>query len=250
MPARAWSVVAVLLVALADDKGTAPQAIAVPATVYRRQLDEATKLIRDSLQGEVRPRTAARAATAAVMLAAIAQHHGMVGDDGAKPLAVRDAALEIAGYIRKKDYAAALKRLDALPTLAGDPKAKREWLPLEKKIDYKDVMAQFRAPREGGLGIEDRLDALGRSPDETLPAKELTDALQLDAYRSLVAAELLRGHEPKSDAKEWRRFADAMRAQSLQLATAVRDSDGKAAYKAINQLNRTCDSCHQAFRKD
>jgi hypothetical protein len=111
-------------------------------------------------------------------------------------------------------------------------------------------MTQFRAASSGGLGIEDRLDTLGRSPDETIPAKELTEPLLLDAYRSAVAAELLHGHQPKEDAKEWHKLAEVMRRQSLDLAAAARAKDGKAAFQAVNQLNRTCDKCHQVFRKD
>jgi hypothetical protein len=221
----------------------------VPDSVYPGLQDSSVKIIREALKGEVRGRAATRAATAAVMLAAFAQQN-LAGADGGKRATIRDTALEIAALIRKKDHAAALKQLDTLPTLAADPKVKKEPIKLEAKIDYKDVMTQFRAPSAGGLGIEDRLDTLGRNVDDTVPAKDLTEVVLHDAYRSAVAAELLHGHQPKEDAKEWHKLADAMRRQSLDLATAVKVKDGKAAYQAVQQLNRTCDKCHQQFRKD
>lgn len=239
----------VLLLGMVLVAGAADPVEVAPESVYRRQTEEATKIIRESLKDEVRARARIKAETTAVMLAAFAQQ-GLAGKDGPKRAAMRDAALEIAEKIRKKDYAAALKQLDTLPSLAADPKAKPEPVKLEAKIDYKDVMAQFNPRNKYGLGIEDRFDELGRSPDDTVPAAELGEALLLDAYRSAVAAELLRGHVPKDDAKNWRALVESMRRQSLELAAVVQAKDGKATYKAVNQLNRTCDRCHQAFRKD
>jgi hypothetical protein len=243
LPVSALLLGGVLVAGAADPVEIAPESI------YRLQTEDATKIIRESLKDEVRARARAKAETAAVMLAAFAQQ-GLAGKDGPKRAAVRDAALEIAEKIRKKDYAAALKQLDTLPALSADPKAKRELVKLEAKIDYKDVMAQFNPRTKYGLAIEERFDELGRSPDETVPAGQLGEPLLLDAFRSAVAAELLRGHEPKSEAKEWRALVETMRRQSLELAAAVQAKDGKATYRAVNQLNRTCDKCHQAFRKD
>jgi hypothetical protein len=222
---------------------------ALPGDVYAALQDSSLTIIRESLQGEVRGRAATRAATTAVLLAAFAQQD-LDGADAARRMAVRDACLEIAALIRKKDYAAALKRLEAVPNLVGDPKAKRERIKLETKTDYKDVMTLFRSPRSGGLGIEDRLDTLAGNATDSVPMKDLTEVALLDAYRSAVAAELLHGYQPQAGAQEWHKLSDAMKQQSLALATAVKAKDGKAAATAVQQLNRTCNKCHQEFRKD
>lgn len=221
----------------------------LPDSAYSKLAEQSTEVLRASLKGEVRPRTASRAATQAVMLAAFAQQN-LAGEDGAKRVAVRDSALEITEKIRKKDFEAALKQADGLAALRADPKAKKEAVALEAKASTKELMNQFRTPKEGGLGIEERFDTLGRSPDETLPAKELSDVLLLDAYRSAVTAELMRGQKPKADVEDWQKFCDKMRQQSLDLAGAVAAKEGKTAYKALNTLNDTCDKCHQQFRKD
>jgi hypothetical protein len=240
------------LVLLVTPPGDAadPPTTTVPDTVYPKLVEQSTEVIRTSLKGEVRPRAAARAATAAVVLAAFAQEN-LAGADGSRRVAVRDAALEIAERVRQKEYETAVKQLDGLAALKGDPNVKKEPIPLSAKVNYKDLMTQFRSPSFGGLGIEDRFDALGRSPDDTVPAKEITDVLLLDVYRTAVTAELMRTQKPKKgDAAEWSKLAGDMRRRALDLATAAQSKDGKAMYKAVNALNSTCDKCHQGYRKD
>ena len=241
----AAALVAVLFRADAAD----PKPPAVPDAVYPKIVEQSNEIISRRPQGRRSPARAARAATTAVMLAAFAQQN-LAGDDGAKRAAVRDAALEIAARVRAKEYAEALKQLDGLAALKADPKAKKEALPLEGKVTYKELMVLFRPPNAGGLGIEDRFDALGRLPDE-LAKGDLNDALLLDAYRSGVAAQIMREQKPKAgDPKSWQKFSDQMRQQSLDVAAAVQAGDGKKGLLAISALNRTCDKCHQEFRKD
>ncbi len=243
MPFRArWLAVALAAAALA----AAPS---VPDDDYAALVAKSMEVIRASVKGEVSPREVRKAATTAILIAEVAQQ-SLDGPDAAQRATLRDAALELAATIRKKDFPAALKQVDALKTLKFDPKAKKERVKLDDRTDYKELMQQYRHENLGGLGYEDLFTDLGSSPDKAVPAKALTDDLRRAAYHSVVVADLMAFHVPKMKADEWKKACTAMKQDALDLAAAVKAKDGATAYKTVVRLNETCNRCHQEFRRD
>jgi len=227
-----------------------PKGPGVPDSDYPKQLSQSVDVIREALKGEVGRRQADRAASMAVLIAVYAQQN-LLGEDAAQRATVRDAALQVVQKIGKKDYAAARKQAQTLTTLKADPKAKKERVALPPEgVTYKELMQQYRAESFGGLGHEDLLTEMGASPGNDVPAKKLTAQALHSAYHSAAMAEVVAAHVPKMKADEWKRSCEAMRAHALDLAAAIKAKDGKAAFKAVNELNRACDKCHQTFRRD
>ncbi|MBY0526343.1 MAG: cytochrome c [Gemmataceae bacterium] len=224
---------------------------ALPDAEYPKLVERAVAVIRQSLKDKPDKRGIDKSRTAALMIAAYAQEN-LNGADGARRATVRDAALAVADLIvNAKDYPKALKLAETLPNLMANEKAKKEKIPLlGKGADYDDLMVQFRASARGGFGIEARFEELGAHPDRAISAKELNESFLSDIYLSAVAAEVIAAYVPedKAKAKQWQALSLAMRKESFVLADAVKAKDGKAAFKALNQLNRTCDKCHKDFR--
>jgi Cytochrome C' len=222
----------------------------LPDADYPRLVAFSADVIRTALKGKPDKRAAERARTAAVMIAAYAQQN-LSGRDGQQRATMRDAALELAALIKAKEFDKALKQLDALPNVKADAKVKKEKLKMiGAAIELDDLMAQFRQPARGGLGIEVRLDDLGAAEGGTVPAKELDDLLLWQAYLVAVAAEITAEHTPedKDKVKNWQTYAAAMRQHASTLAAAAKAKEGKAAFRALEQLNQACAKCHKDFR--
>jgi hypothetical protein len=226
-----------------------PPAPLLPDADYPKLVEFSSGVIRDALKGQPDKRAAGRARTAAIMIAAYAQQN-LAGPDGQQRATLRDAALELAGLIKAKDFDKALKKLDSLPTLKADAKAKKEKLALvDKVIEVDELMHHFRQPARGGLGIETRLDALG-TMEGGIAEKELDDLLLRQAYLLAVAAEVTAEYTPpeKDKVKDWQAYCTQMRQGGSALAAATKARDGKAALRAVEQLNQSCTKCHKDFR--
>jgi len=241
-----------LVLILLAPPGPAADAAApvLPDADYPKLVEFSSGVIRAALQAKADRRAAERARTAAIMIAAYAQQN-LAGMDGPQRAALRDAALDLARLIKTKEFDKALKQLEALPAVKADAKAKREKLPLAvKAIDLDDLMNQFRQSARGGLDIEARLDDLGAIAGGSLPEKELDDLLVRQAYLIAVAADITAEYTPedKDKVKTWQAYAAGMRQQAGALAAAAKAKDGKAAFRALEQLNQVCAKCHKDFR--
>jgi hypothetical protein len=221
----------------------------LPDTAYARLVGPSVKLIEAALAGEPTRRTAEKARVGALMLAEFAQQN-LQGADAGQRATVRDAALQVAALIKDKKYAEAVKLAKELPTLPANPAAKKERLKLlGNHLDMEELMSQFRSAKLGGLGVEALLDELASSKDGMVPAAALTDELRLLAFRTAVAAELVRAELPKMKPQVWRDHAEMMRKASLELAGAVETKNGKEAFAAVERLNASCNKCHLVFRQ-
>jgi hypothetical protein len=220
----------------------------LPDSEYRRMLDHSAEVIRAALKDMPTQRSITRAQTAAVLMAAYAQQ-SLGGIDGQQRATARDAALELAALIKKKDFATALRRLDGIATLKPNPKAKKEKSRLLEHTDVDDLMSLFRPAARGGLNIEAKLDELG-GVGATLPPAELTPALTAQIYLAAVTGEIIADHVPedRTKTKQWQGFSRDMQQHAVALTEAVRLKDGKAAAAALGRLNQTCAACHKAFR--
>jgi cytochrome c' len=111
------------------------------------------------------------------------------------------------------------------------------------------VMSVFRKSNLGGLGIESEFDRLENDSEaQTVAAVDLNESLELFAYQTALAAELLKDHRPDKDAAEWQKRCNLMRQTALELARAVKAKDGKAAFAAVARGNANCTACHKTFR--
>jgi hypothetical protein len=225
-----------------------PPLTILPDPVYVRLIEPTLKGVQAALAGDPSRRSAEKARVALLMLAEYSQQN-FDGNDAALRATLRDAALDIAVLVKDNKYADALKRVEGLPSLAPDPKAKREKVKLVgSQVQVDELMGQFRSAKVGGWGIEGELDRLATVKDNSLRAADLTDDLRLLAYRTAVTAELVREHVPAEKAKEWRGLAENMKKSALELAAAANSKDAKAGYSALMRLHTSCNDCHKEFR--
>ncbi len=170
---------------------------------------------------------------------------------------MRDAALRLAATIKEEKYADARKQLEALKSpLKPDPKADPKPVELLKQIDMLEVMKQFSA-LEGGLKLEkqlikDVLDNDQASKTKTAPTTALNDDYLLLVYQTAMINELIKDHVPKTKEgkgpKDWAAYVKTMRADLEELAGAVQKKDGKAAWAALDKVDKSCARCHKPFR--
>jgi hypothetical protein len=235
----------------ADDK---PPAVPLGDTDFDRLVEQTHKTIQDSLKGKPDDLAAEKARTAAIVLAAIAQY-SQDAKTASRRREVREVALKVAAALKDDKFDQA--RADAA-TLTKPPAAAKAaaLVPLiDQQISLKDVMHHYSGGR-GGTGGEKKLDALADNAQArktgALPAKELNDELILLALRSATIGELVKDHSDDKVKKApdlWKKYAEDMRKQGLELAGAVRAKDGKAAWNALNNLNGSCSACHKKFER-
>jgi hypothetical protein len=239
------ALVTVGLVALgrADEAATL-----VPAADYPKLVAASTKIIQESLAGEVDKKTATKAKTQAAMIAAYAQ---LTTGSPAERATLRDAALQLAASLENGKYDDARQQAGRLGNLPVNPAANPQPVPLlEKHVYIEEVMGQFKLPRAGGLELESKLLRLGASGriSRALPETSLDEALQLTALQTAVTARLTREFVPEKNKKAWDEYCDEMEKAAVNLAAATRAKDAKAAYTALVQLNESCKKCHDDFR--
>lgn len=222
----------------------------VPPDAFGRLLARSTAVIQEALKDDTPNRRAAdRARVVAVILAEAAQQD-LAGADAGKRATTRDAALDLARLIRGQEFAKARKLAQGLPSLPPSASAKKEKIPLlGAHIEMDEVMSVFRKLTLGGLEIESEFDRLENdSENQIVPAADLTEKLELFAYQTALAADLVKNHKPDKEPAQWRQRSELMRQSALELALAVKAKDGKAAYRAVSNGNANCTACHKTFR--
>lgn len=237
-----------------------PKPATVPDNAYPKLAQRSLTTLKSCLDAlakgkadkELSDKLARKGLTAAVMIAAYAQAN-LGGTDGQQRATVRDAALEIAGLMKKEEWEAALKKVPNLLTLPADAKAKKEKVKLfGKVIDIEEVMSQFDTLKAGGQDIEKKLYDLAKKP-RTVPAANLNEDLLLTAYQTAQIAELTKDFEMPAKymrfAKDWQKYCDEMEKSSQELAGAVEKKDGKAALAILGRLKNSCTQCHDNIKK-
>ena len=159
----------------------------------------------------------------------------------------------------KKAAAAAAPDVQKLADSVADPAAlKKQADMMEKKYELKPIMWGFKPKVKGGLnlggvpeGTELKLIKLGKKPLKTLPA----EAADLEKMANLIhgVSEVTPSYAGKftktpAQAKTWDGLAADMKKQSDELAAAVKAGSPKAVQKAANDLNTSCNDCHEKFR--
>jgi hypothetical protein len=226
---------------------------AVPLTDadFNRLVEQSSKLIQDSLRGNPNDPAVERARTAAILVAAFAQYGPAA--DTPRRTALRDTALRLGDALKRNKLDIARKEAATLARLPADAKGKPESVPLmDKRISLAEVMNHFAEPADGGVGLSKRLKALMKQGrDGALPRAALNDEVALLALQLAALGELVKGHTDNKVAKkprDWKEHSDDLRRSGLDLAKAARAKDGKAAWKALNQLDDSCAGCHAKFK--
>jgi hypothetical protein len=219
----------------------------LPDADYPKMVKYAVKGIQDALKGTPDDTKATKAHTAAVMIAAYAQQN-LSGADGQQRATQRDAALKLAETIKAKKYAEAIKEAGTIPSLAADPKAKKEKVKLlGEHVAFRNLMNQFNHPPDGGWGIHREFYAFQLGMKGAIPANDLREPLLLKAYQVGVTAELVQTKVPKSKEKEWNTYASDLRKGAVELADAVKGKDGRSGLDAIAKVTTSCTNCHKTF---
>ena len=191
--------------------------VEIPANERAQLIDDSIKTIESVLGGKADKPGFACAQTAAIMIAAFAQH-GPAATITPQRAGLRDAALALADAIKNDQLDQAKKLVKGLKTAGAGSKTAKVKI-LDDKIEMEPFMTQFASPRSGGLGIEKKLEDLEEA--KNLPAEDLP-ALLLIANRSIVVADMAKGHDPDKKKKQWDGFADAMAKRAGELAVAAR----------------------------
>lgn len=215
---------------------------------FRKLVAHSTKVIQKALSDKPDKKNLDKARLAAVMIAAYAQY-AQGGPSEQEKGTLRAAALKLADTIKAGKTADAKKQADALATLKPDASAKPASGSLLKdaKMELGDVMHQFAATSEGGLGIDGQLKLLNGSAGE-IPKAKLTDELAMTSYQIAAAAELAKEHTPDKNPEQFKMMAENVRETAVDMAKATKDKDGPLALKVVYKLSINCNKCHQKFR--
>lgn len=233
----------------------------VPDTAYPKlaqrsltTLQNCLKLLaKGKLAKEVSDKLVRKGRVAAVMIAAYAQAN-LGGAEGHQRATVRDAAIDIAGLMKKEEWEKALEKSQTLLTLTADAKAKKEQVKLfDAHMDIEEVMSQFDTLKAGGQDIEKKLLDLAKKRGKTIPAASLNEDLQLTAYQTAQIAELSKKFVMPAKymkfTKDWNMYCDDMEKAAQELGRAVDKKDGKTAFAALVRLNTSCTQCHDNIKK-
>jgi hypothetical protein len=228
----------------------------VPDADYGKLVDHQLKVLEDTLKAlqeakEVpeKKKLTEKAKCTAVMLAAVAQDN-LAGKDAAQRASLRDAALAVAGLIDTGKIADAAKQATGLKDVKADANAKTVKVKLyEKHFKLDELMSQYKLAKAGGQGIEAALLKLGADKKKMVPATAMTDSLLAMVYLTALSAEPTTDHKPPKDAKDWAAYSSDMRKGAVEMAEALKNKDGKAAFVALGKLNTSCSVCHDKFRK-
>ena len=180
-----------------------------------------------------------------------------------------------ADEVPKEVKASILKITSAIEAGKKD-EAKKEAMALAKKGGYsadkpgscETFMHVFAPRKKGGFGfgtkpkgatdgIELKIQALGNEKKKPL-SKKLMEAEGPDikkmAYITLAIADVTLAAAPKKDdgkkkVKDWVKWTEEMRHAAMQLAAAAEKGDSKAVQNTSKNLDGSCTSCHEVYRK-
>jgi hypothetical protein len=182
-------------------------------------------------------------------------------DDDEVPKDVREAIMKIAELIDKGKAEDAQKEAAAIAKKAGYDGA--------KPGSCESLMHAFAVRAKKGFGVGDKpgmikpdgieakIQVLGddkkKLTDKTLKA-EATDIKKLGLISAAIGAIGIEAtpkkDEGKKKAADWKKWSVEMRDYGIKLADAAgKGSDTKAVQIAARNLDGSCTSCHEVYRK-
>jgi HEAT repeat protein len=184
----------------------------------------------------------------AALLIAVAVQNWKEPKDPRQAASVRDAALQLAKMAKEEQWT----RLDSIVYRLGKFKEIPGRSNVGKTVDWdkrffraRDAMPAFnRVGSKGDVTAKDFMALV--STKKPLDREQMTEKLQLMAYKSALIAEVTKDFY-KARAGNFQKWAENMRETSLDLATAIKSKKEPDAKKAILKLSRSCIACHEVY---
>jgi hypothetical protein len=173
-----------------------------------------------------------------------------------------------------KDAKQAILKIAAAEEAGKKDDAKKEAETLAKKAGYnggkpgscETLMHVFAPRKKGGFGFGEKAKATQDGIElkvQALGSKKPLNKKQMDtekadikkmAFVTVAVADVTLAAAPKKDngkqkAKDWIKWTQEMRDAALQLASAADKGDAKAVTNTSKNLDGSCTSCHEVFRK-
>jgi HEAT repeat protein len=184
----------------------------------------------------------------AALLIAVAVQNWNEPKDPRQAASVRDAALQLAKMAKEEQWT----RLDSMVNRLGKFKEIPGRSNVDKRVDWdnhffraRDAMPAFN--RDGSKGDVTAKEFMALvSTKKPLDREQMTEKLQLMAYKSALIAEVTKDFY-KARAGNFQKWAENMRETSLDLATAIKTKKERDAKKAILKLSKSCIACHEVY---
>lgn len=237
----------------------------LPKAAYDELVDRGVKRLRETLKGRPEPGQLARAQREAAFLVAYT-----LGAAPEVPAAERQALRYVAAELARQAGAGNVGRANELAArlspLKPDPKARPGPVPWGQLLELSDLEAWYRQPKRGGQGIPPALEGLpgfkapsvdhllmklARTAPPREPLQKGARELELLAYQTAAAAEIMPGFAPRKRGAVDRTFvqnAGLLRDAALELAAAARAWDPAAVQRAARTIEKACNNCHLVFR--
>jgi len=181
-------------------------------------------------------------------------------DDEEVPKNVRDAIMKIAGLLDKGKLEDAKKEAAAIAKTAGYDGSKPGSCESLMHVFAVRVKKGFGVGTKPGMikpdGIEAKIQVLGddkkKLTDKTLKNESAdikTLALVSAAIGDIAVEATPKKDDGKKKAADWKKWSQEMHDYGLKLAEASGKSDTKAVQIAARNLDGSCTSCHEVYRK-
>jgi hypothetical protein len=220
-----------------------PPALELSDAEFADLTDRSTAIIDAVLQGPAKKPDIERAKAAALLIATAAQYSETPAN-AAKRSVARSLALDLTSALDQGNMAQGRNLLAALKAPPANLKPGAGQVVLGKTIDFGDVMENFHT-----TGGAKKLTSLAGKKD--IPKAALTPELQMIAWQAATTGELSKTYNGPKVAKAplaWAQFAEQMRQSGMDLASAVKAQNEKAARTALDRLETSCKDCHQKFK--
>ncbi|VTS02105.1 cytochrome c [Tuwongella immobilis] len=191
--------------------------------------------------------------TAAFIIAHLAQNQIAAKTGDAKQLAtLRDAALEVAAAVNKKDLATATKLASGLSVdIKASASANPAPVTLVGLHDFElhTLMSPFRIERANGRGYEKAVRDFAKSVKNVDEAISL--GVKLEAYAELTAAMAPDDEGSMKTKANWVKWSNEMKKNATDAVAALKKGKAgeKTAAASFKKLDASCTACHNVFRE-
>jgi hypothetical protein len=246
---------AVLLLGLSAAKGRAEEAnpdLAPATEAFTGRVNRLLDVIREDLKGSTNNQVRSRLAGPAAFLIALHAMYGEGGGGRVTRATLYIHAMRLAEAFRRFGAIEAVEdRIAALVKRKPDLAAKMSLPGLKQALDcysFPVVPIWFGAVKTGGLGIEEKLNALARKGKDLQPA-DLDDQLLDAAHHTAVIADFDIARVPRlpKHRELWEQIGQEMRTGSHELAAAVQARKPSAAAESLVKVQNSCKNCHLQF---
>ena len=238
----------------------------LPPEVYKQLVVRTAKAIEANLAAPDDEDNLRRAQAQAIMILG----YGLCAQPAAGSTAgIQGSAGQLARIAADKAKLQQAKKLAAnLAKMRGEAEAGEAVL--GKYSDISELMNLLKTKSKGGEGlapalqsnirlkgalngVEEKIRALAKKKLSEDRIGTEAEELSLLGYKLAVLGDITifysqGAKKGKGTAEEWNRLCNAMRDDSLSLATAAAKKDAQATFKAADKLNSTCTECHSVFR--